>query len=484
MWVPYKHLLLINEKLLDVMAGKIKRLMIQMPPRHGKSELTSRYFPAWALLKNPNLKIILASYEGDFAAGWGRKVRDVIDEHGKELAGISVRKDSSAASRWHIAGRWGEMNTAGVGGPITGKGADILLIDDPVKDWADALSEVERKKKWNWYLSTAKTRLQKNAAQILIMTRWHEEDLAGSIEAAVKRGDEPPWEVLRLPAIAEVDEDYGFWKRQKGEALCPDLIPLEMLLSMKKAALVWAGLYQQRPAPMEGGTIKRKWFRHYEIERDATFKPTGWIKLDGIRLRPMDHTRFVTTDLATSIRTMADYTVHAVWCLYQSFSGPWLILLDIFREQVEGPDILPPARTLCRRWKCPIWMEKAGFQLSMIQTARRKGFPVRELIADKDKLARAIMATPLMEAGGFWLPESASWLADYESELLTFPNGKHDDQVDVTAYAAQLAFGFGGGGLTIGSAGGDNRHRTTTFEGMIPNAGPEQSETDRGFFSR
>lgn len=197
LWRPFDHLLFLNRKILDIVAGRIKRLMVFLPPRHGKSEFISKYFTAWVLGKFPDTRIILASYEADFAASWGRKARDLLEEHGPSLFGVRVSGKSSAANRWDIEGHEGGMVTAGVNGPITGKGADIAIIDDPVKNDQEAMSETYRTRAWEWYKSTFRTRLQRDGAIILIMTRWHQDDLAGKLLQAQKEGGEK-WDVVSL----------------------------------------------------------------------------------------------------------------------------------------------------------------------------------------------------------------------------------------------------------------------------------------------
>src|SRR5690348_3861723 len=217
-WQYAPHLRLLSDALWRVAAGHIRRLMVFMPPRHGKSELVSHYFPAWYLGTRPNRRVILTSYEADFAATWGRKVRDVLAEFGPTLYGVRVRDDSSAANRWDLAEHTGGMVTAGVGGPITGRGADVLIIDDPVKNADDALSATMRERVWEWWRSTAYTRLEPSGAAVLVMTRWHEDDLAGRLLGEMEQGGEH-WEVLRLPAIAEEEDDA--LGRHPGEALWP-----------------------------------------------------------------------------------------------------------------------------------------------------------------------------------------------------------------------------------------------------------------------
>jgi hypothetical protein len=214
--------------------------------------LTSQYFPAWYLGVFPDRRIILASYEADFAASWGRKARDILEEYGPSLFGVGVRRGSSAANRWDLEGKTGGMETAGIGGPITGKGANLLIIDDPVKNPAEALSPLYRQKAWDWYASAAYTRLEPDAAIVVIQTRWHPEDLAGRIVAQASKGGEP-FEILNLPALAEQGDILG---RQPGEALWPERFPAERLAEIRQTQgeRWFVSLYQQRPefAQVEG----------------------------------------------------------------------------------------------------------------------------------------------------------------------------------------------------------------------------------------
>lgn len=447
-WRPFEHLIYLDRFLSLLIRGNL-RLIVEMPPRHGKSELISHYVPAWHVLRWPNKRVLLASYQDDFAAQWGRKARDVVEEFGGAY-GIRVMASSKAASRWDIAGYDGGMATAGMGGALTGKGAHLLIIDDPIKNEEESNSQTIRDKHWEWYRSTARTRLQKNGSIIVVMTRWHEDDLVGRLLQA-QQDDGEKWIVVRFPAIAEEDEDWGHMTRRAGEPLCADLFPLPELLRLKSTvgSYWWSGLFQQRPAPAEGGTFKRDWLKqrwHVEGEWITFTLKNG----ERRQISPWSLTRFITVDLATSIKETADYTVVSVWG-YTPDNPPNLLMLDQFRERVEGPDILPAIHRMVDRWKVPAaFVESVGFQLSVIQSGRRAvpgrpALPLRELTVDKDKQSRALLATAVMERGSFFLPANAPWLPAYEAELLSFPKGAHDDQVDATSAAARVLFEYGGG---------------------------------------
>jgi len=428
-WIPYKHLLLLNRKLVDVAAGRIRRLMVFMPPRHGKSELVSRYFPAWFLGWWPNESVILTSYEADFAASWGRKARNLLEEWGPTLFGVRVSEESAAASRWNIAEHEGGMYTAGVRGPITGKGARVLIIDDPVKNEQEAMSKTYREATWDWYLATASTRIQENGSIVLVMTRWHEDDLAGRLLKAQEEGGDR-WEVLRLPALAEEGDPLG---RAPGEPLCPQLFSKETLEGIRKrsGSYWWSALYQQRPQPPGGRIFKREHFRYFREAGDmyVLLRPDG-----EHRVPKAECWSFATVDLAVSTKQTADYFAVGVWTVTPARD---LLLQEIVRTRLEGPDQLPLLRQVATRWRPAfIGIESQQYQLALVQTAVRDGLPARALHADRDKVARALVAAARYEAGAVYHRAGADWLGEYEDELCAFPNGEHDDQVDVAGYAA------------------------------------------------
>lgn len=224
-----------------------------MPPRHGKSELVSVFLPAWWLGDRPDDRVILASYESDFAASWGRKVRDVLDEYGPSLFGVNLRADSQAAHRWDIEGRRDGRICAGVGGAITGRGANPLIVDDPVKSPEDAQSDALSSKVRDWWRGVARTRLEPGGAVILVMTRWSEGDLAGRL-LAEQQGER--WEVLNLPALAEEDDPLG---REPGQPLWPERFDLADLEATRRAlgSYLWTAFHQGHPAPLEGIIYRR-----------------------------------------------------------------------------------------------------------------------------------------------------------------------------------------------------------------------------------
>lgn len=434
-WQLAPHLARLNSALLDVWAGDCRRLIIEMPPRHGKSEFASRFFPAWFVGKEPDKRVILASYEAEFAATWGQKARDILREWGQPVFGARLNTSSAARNLWNVARRSGGMTTAGVGGPITGKGADLLIVDDPVKNAKEANSATIRDQIWDWWQSTAYTRLEPGGAAIIIMTRWHEDDLVGRLLRAEADGGEP-WRRLRLPALAEADDPLG---RAEGEALWPARYGAERLAEIRSVvgSYWFSALYQQRPQVDGGLVFRRPWFRTYRAARGADGQPTHYeLAADaGVKRVPVDACyRLSVVDLAVSTSNSADWTVVSTWAVTPDRE---LVLLDVVRDRVEGADHMPLVRRTFERWRPSfVGIERTAYQLALVQTAVRAGLPVLQLVADRDKLSRALVASARYEAGMVYHPAAAPWLEAWEAELLAFPNGAHDDQVDTAAYAA------------------------------------------------
>lgn len=389
--------------------------MVFMPPRHGKSEFISRYSTAWILGKFPDTRIILASYEADFAATWGRKARDLLEEHGPSLFGIRVSGKSSAANRWDIEGHEGGMVTAGVNGPITGKGADIGIIDDPVKNDQEAMSVTYQERTYEWYKSTFRTRLQRDGAIILIMTRWHENDLAGKLLAAQEEDGEK-WEVVNLPAIAEEEDLLG---RDPGQPLCSDLFTKEALGSIEKAigSFWWASLYQQRPSPAEGGILKRSWWQYYRQTPD---------RFDEV---------IQSWDMAFKDTKTADFVVGQVW----GRKGADKYLLDQVRGRMDFPATVQAVRSLSAKWpqaRNKLVEDKANGP-AVIATLKNEIPGLIAVNPEGGKVVRAQAASPDIEAGNVYLPNPsvAPWVHDFIEECAAFPNGANDDQVDAMTQA-------------------------------------------------
>lgn len=424
-WKRANHLEALNAKLLEVYGGELDRLSVVMPPRHGKSLLCSTYFAAWWLLRRSQDRVLLVSYEADFAASWGRRVRNLLTEHG-EVFGVTVSSDSAAASRWDLE-QGGGMVTAGIGGPITGKGANLVIIDDPVKNFVEAISPAVSRRNWDWYQTTLRTRLEPGGKILVVATRWSEIDLSGML---LGDADGEEWQELRLSALAEEDDPLG---RSVGEALWPERFDAAALAKVRKAlsATHWSALYQGRPSPIDGDTFKREWFKYYVRTSDGyrllTDPDHKTVPVEEVLL-------FMTIDLAISTKRTADPTVIAVWGVDEAKN---LLLLDIARKRIPGPAQLKLLERLNEEWRPDrIVCEDVAYQRSFIDHAQERGLPVVGVTPRGSKDARAIPAATRMEAGQVFFPAEAPWLEDFENELLSFPHGRHDDQVDTLAYAA------------------------------------------------
>lgn len=411
--------------LAEVAEGKAPRLMLFVPPRHGKSELVSRRFPAYALGKYPDLSIIAASYGSDLAARMNRDVQRVIDSDeyarifsGTKLYGKNIR--TVADGSWlrnsdifEVVGRRGVYRSTGVGGGITGMGADILLIDDPIKDMEQANSATYRQNVWDWYTGVAYTRLMPGGGVIIILTRWHEDDIAGRLLTAAKKGEGDQWRVISFPAIAEQDEAC----RKEGEPLHSERYSLKQLNNIRMAvgSRVWASLYQQRPSAAEGSIFKREWWKFYAALPQPIY---GVIQ---------------SWDTAFKTGEGNDYSVCTTW----GVGDFGYYLLDFWKGRVEFPELKKQVNILGNKWQpyAVLIEDKASGQSLIQELDRSSRYPILPIEVEKDKEVRAHTATPIIEAGKVYLPENAPWVADYIDSLASFPNGAHDDDVDSTTQA-------------------------------------------------
>lgn len=471
---------------VDLRRGHGPRLMIFEPPRHGKSLEASQNFPTWFLGTFPDKRVVLASYEQGLALGWSRRGRDTLLEYGLDFFGVQVRTDTKAAAAWETTAGGG-MTAVGVGSGLTGRGADLLIIDDPLKDAEQANSEVIRQKVWDWWLSTARTRLMPGGAVLLIMTRWHEDDLAGRLLAndpsrdkfgvplpeGERReevdGDE--WDVICLPALAEPDhplcggvDPLG---REAGQPLWPAQYPAATLEQTKRASgdLWFSAMYQQRPAPAEGGMFKRANFRYWTGEYHGGGRGVITLARDDGPF-PLDLAQcliFACADMAATEKETSDYSAVTTWAITPLGD---LVLLDCQRERLEQPKqpAWIAANTVTKHNVRYIGIEAKTFGLTLIQTMAGRGWPVKRLEADGDKVARATTAAVRYETHKVYHPTYHPMLAEFESELLTFPNATHDDWVDTVAYAAlemrdgtAAAFTADSGTTLTGGLGGRDR---------------------------
>ena len=404
-WRPYDHLGHIAERIQAGVARGGYRAILNMPPRHGKSMLLSRFLPGWFLHWWPQKSVMLCSYESSKAADWGREVRD-------DVAPGEVRKDISGAGNWQLV-RGGGMLTTGIGGPITGRGADLLIVDDPHKNWDEAHSPTYLDRMRNWFGSTAWTRLEPGASVILVMTRWQEGDLTGTL---LRDYDTEGWDHIVLPALATEGDPLG---RAVGEALCPERYSRGQLLAIRQTIgpSMFAGMYQQTPEVVGGNLWKRSWFQTWHELPD---EPDQWLQ---------------SWDL-TFKGGGSSWVVGQVWCS----KGGKRYLVDQVRGRWDFVETLEQIRGMTARWPRSTGMllvEDKANGPAVISTLRREGLPVVGVEPYGSKVARAMAVQGDIMSGLVYLPDPrrASWVEAFLRECTLFPNARNDDQVDTTAQA-------------------------------------------------
>lgn len=438
-WAEPPHLTLITDVLEHAATTPNSRVMLVTPPRHGKSMTTSQFFPSWHVLKFPDKRIILSSYSGGFAASWGRKVRNLVMEWGPYMD-LLLDPASKASDEWYVWKHDGGMLTTGMEGGATGRGADLLLIDDPIKDALQARSKVYRERAWDWWLSTIGTRLEPGASVVLIQTRWHEDDLAGRILEA----EAAEWKVIVLPAVAEIGDPLG---RAIGEPLWPARYDSRWMERerIRIGPYWWSALFQGRPAPADGQVFHRAGIRFFtdDPQLNAYVLHSPIVGAPDV-LRPKAGCLiYQTVDLAVTEDESNDYTVISTWALTQKAELLWL---NCVRAHVEGPDQLPLVHKEFERFHpAYIGVEDTQYQLAFVQALRAKGLPVKRLKPRGDKYARALTAGALWDAGKVFTERNASWAAEVHEEAIGFPHARHDDAVDTLAYAGIEAQGQEGG---------------------------------------
>lgn len=427
-----------------LMEGSIKRLMLFMPPRHGKSELGSRRFPAYALGKNPNLKIIATSYSADLASLMNRDVQRIIDdEQYKKVFPNTHLNESNVRTTAHgnylrnndifePVGHKGYYRSAGIGGGITGMGFDIGIVDDPIKNRKEAESPVMREAVWSWYTSTFYTRKQKDARILIILTRWHEDDLAGRLLAAAKASPKADqWTVIDFPAMAIEGEIHEQDPRSPGQALWESDFPLQDLETIKHTAgpYEWMALYQQRPSNPAGELIKREW-----LEKRHSFCQLPDLSACFDRV-------MVSVDCTFKDTEGTDYVTMGVWG--QRSAGCYL--LDQVRSRLSFVQTCSTLVALLQKWQARgnhvvslaingVLIEDKANGPAVINVLQSEVPGLCAVTPEGGKQVRVMAAQPWFAAGNIYLPEPEDWpgLYDYIEELVRFPTDKHDDQVDQT----------------------------------------------------
>ena len=446
----------ISEHLEALTRGAIRKLVINIPPRHSKSTLVSVMWMPWVWITDPASRWMFASYALNLSIRDSVRTRRLLESPWyKENWGNAFNLGGDQNTKTEFMNdKQGYRVATSVDAGVTGKGGEYLVVDDP-HSVREAESDLVREGVLSWYDQVWSTRANdpRTVKQCIIMQRVHEKDLAGHV---LSQGG---WTHLKLPAeYTGVKCATGIgWsdpREKAGDLLDPVRFPKEEVESLKRILGPYgaSGQLQQEPSPAEGAIIKREWIKHYKRDGETL------VCDQDVRFRPQDYIRFATVDPAISQKDEADYFVMGAWCVFPSARGPYVAMLDLLRDRIEGPDVLMHLKDWHRRFRFSmIGIETIGYQLAIFQQAAREGLPVREISnkvdalyrIDRDKSARAYGATPLMADARFFVPEHASWLGEYINELVRFPKSEHDDQVDVTSAAIAIAGTLQTGTLTI-----------------------------------
>jgi predicted phage terminase large subunit-like protein len=419
-FIEGKHHKKIAEKFNQIAQGKIKRLIINMPPRHTKSEFASFLLPAWMVGRKPDLKIIQTTHTTELAIRFGRKAKTLIDSpEYQQIFKTRLREDSQAAGKWETA-QGGEYYAAGVGSAITGRGADLLIIDDPHSE-QDALNMAAMERAYEWYTSGPRQRLQPGGAIVLVMTRWNMKDLTGALLKSQKEIKSDKWEIIEFPAIMPSGKPVWpeYWNKN-------ELDGVKASLSIGK----WNAQWMQNPTAEEGSLIKREWWKTWE-------KPY---------IPPLQHI-IQSYDTAYLKKETADFTAITTWGVFHpnEDSAANLLLLDSFKERVEFPELRKEAFKQYRYWNPEtVIIEAKAAGLPLTYELRKMGIPVINYTPSKgqDKHARVNAVSPLFESGVIWAPDE-KFAEEVIEECASFPYGDHDDLVDSTTQAV-MRFRQGG----------------------------------------
>lgn len=464
-YIASPHQRLIGDLLMEAEAGRLMRCIISMPPGHCKSTHCTHHFPAWAFGRNPRRRYLQAGHSQNFVENeMGQKVRGIIDSDDFKhvYPDVRLRSDMKAKAYWGLTNRKGQYVGLGVGQGISGFRGDFGAVDDPYKSRQDAESQTTRDKVYKWYADDFSARLLPWAPLFIVSTRWHSDDVCGRIEEQQGKEDQAlveewaqdhaleleeehlkdvktlakqiaeekgeslfRWEIINLPAIAEDDDVLG---RTPGEALWPELFDLSDLLRRKAnmESGSWNSLYQGTPMDVEGGTISAEWFKRYEKLPDRKTEVRKVV---------------LSIDAANTAKERSDYSVILVWIQDHNRKH---YLADVYRKRLELPALTSLVEKVAKQWEVDaILVEAKGNGLSLIQNAKTTPLPAPvisiEVGGQSSKEFRFDKVSPMIEGGAVYLPSRAVWLPDYEKELIAFPSGKFDDQVDATSQYLEWA---------------------------------------------
>ena len=420
-FIEGQHHKIIAEKFNKISRGELKRVIINMPPRHTKSEFSSYMLPAWMIGRNPKLKIIQSTHNTELAVRFGRKAKTLMDtDEYTNVFKTRLRQDSQAAGKWETQ-QGGEYYAAGVGSAITGRGADLLIIDDPHSE-QDAMNADALERAYEWYTSGPRQRLQPGGTIVLVMTRWSTKDLTGKLLKASSEPKADQWDVIEFPAIMPSGEPVWpeFWKKD-------ELLGVKASLSIGK----WNAQWMQNPTSEEGSLIKREWWQNWEQ--------------DSI---PQLYHVIQSYDTAFMKKETADYSAITTWGVFydERFNGPQLILLDSVKDRLEFPELRRVAKEQYDYWSPDtVIVESKASGLPLTYELRQMGIPVVNFTPSKgnDKHTRVNSVAPLFESGCIWAPTEKAFAQEVIEECAAFPYGDHDDLVDSMTQAV-MRFRQGG----------------------------------------
>lgn len=422
------HIELIMSKLQKIIDGEQHFYIFEMPPRHGKSATITETFPSYFAMRHPNKEVMLVSYASDLSIDFGRKNRRKFSEFAPKLFDLGISRSQGSVSEWGAEGYTGRVMATSITGGATGRGADLLIIDDPVKNEQDASSSTMRERVWSEWQSTFSTRLHDGGSVIVIMTRWHEDDLVGRLLREMSY----PWEEVKLPAVAEEENDL--LNRNIGDALAPELGWTPEWASQQKKRVgsrTWAALYQQRPTPQAGTVIRREWIKYY-VNSEETRRSLN-LDDDVVVIPKRMDKQVQSWDATFKDADTSDYVAGTVWGSRDNN----FYLLDTHHERMDFPKTIEAIKAMSTRWPQAKgkYIEDKANGSAIISVLKNKLPGIIPVTPNGSKESRLNAVSPLFESGNVFIPHP-EWKQEYEpyiTELLGFPYAPHDDWVDSTS---------------------------------------------------
>lgn len=443
-WVDAPHLDYLCNRAESVADGRLRRLVINIPPGYAKSWIFSRCLPSWFLMRHPRAEFMLLSYGDDLATEHSSAARSMFGEYAPLMTGSGMAKDSKSVSRWMVdmgdGKRCGGMTSCGIGSSVTGRRADLIVVDDPYKNWDEANSESVRDRVWDAYRSVIRSRLRPGGRIIVIQTRWHKDDLTGRL---LTHAGGMKWELCKLPARAVAGDMLG---RVPGEALWPAMYNDQELLEIEGdiGPVFWACQFQQAPEEPEGRFFRKSWFRYWYMDSGDYVLLTD----EGeVRYSSGECVTVQTVDPNLTDSVSSDYFCQAAWALCP---GGEVLLLGVQRERIETTAHVDEVISFYDRWTCScILLSKRSSGMNLFQELDDLGYPLEEVVEDVSKLSRSIVVMRKYRRGQVFHLRDAAWLSDIEGELKEFPGGRNDDFVDnasaVGIYSSRIGFGMSDG---------------------------------------